>query len=538
MRKAEILLRVDNVSHRFGGSQALEKVSFDVRRGEILAAIGPNGAGKSTLMNVISGFLSPDQGELHFKGDRINGMRPDQVNRLGVARTFQAAEVLRGMTVCENVTVAAVARSRSGLFAGMLGRTGPTMRKLRASALQHLSIVGIEHLAETPAAQLSAGQQRLLAVARALATDAELLILDEPAAGLNGVEKNRLAEVVLAIRERGVTVIFVEHDLNFVGRLAERMVVLDRGRVIARGLPDAVRTDEAVLKAYMGNTVLNLQPRVSTPRVSEPPLLKLEQVSVRYDNLAALSGVDLTVHRGEVVALIGANGAGKSTLLKTVAGIVKPVNGSLRFDGSDLAPVSVEKRTALGIGLAPEGRALFAAMSVRDNLLMGSYDQMRRSGLLHVLQPHGKPARETLETMEDMFELFPRLKERIDQQAGTMSGGEAQMLVIARALMNRPRLLMLDEPSFGLAPQVTREILELLPRLAARGISVLLVEQNARSALQVAERGYVLVNGEMVLEGQGDELLQSDDLARAYLGASDESIPSVPQAAAPQVLIA
>ncbi|WP_082702168.1 ATP-binding cassette domain-containing protein [Pseudacidovorax intermedius] len=520
MNKEDILLDVQGVSRRFGGLKALSDVAFDVRRGEILALIGPNGAGKSTLLSVVAGSLKADAGTVTFKGERIDGLAAEQVNRRGLVRTFQGAEVLRQMTVLENVMAAGVAQAQSGLLAGLLGigRAAEAGRRLAATGLEKLQVVGLGQLANANAALLTAGQQRLLSIARALATGAELLILDEPAAGLNTLEKRVLAEVILRIRAAGTTVVFVEHDLAFVSRLAERMVVLNHGRVIAKGVPDAVRTDPAVVEAYLGNTELRAARAGAEPARARPVVLAVDGLRLRYGGLTALDGVDIEVGEGEIVALIGANGAGKSTLLNAIAGTEKPEGGMLRFAGRDLAPLGKEARTGAGISLAPEGRALFPALTVQDNLLMGRYARMRQSGVTQLLWPRGAARAELDAVMEEVLDFFPRLRERLHQQAGTLSGGEQQMLAIGRALMNRPTLLMLDEPSFGLAPQVSREILGSLARLAARGMTVLLVEQNARSALQVADRTYILVNGRIVAEGPSEALLSRPDITQAYLG--------------------
>jgi len=234
-------------------------------------------------------------------------------------------------------------------------------------------------------------------------------------------------------------------------------------------------------------------------------VLELRDVQVRYGNIRALQGVSLHVRSGEVVALIGANGAGKTTLLKTIAGLVAPQAGEVAFDGRTIGAVDGSDRVRLGIALVPEGRRLFSRLSVAANLTLGSYS-------------NGDPAhrREMLERIEA---LFPVLRERAGQRAGTLSGGEAQMLAIARALMSRPRFLMLDEPSLGIMPRMVDQVMDSLRRLhETEGLTMFLVEQNVPAALDLADRGYVLQTGRVVLEGQSDELRGSDLVRRAYLG--------------------
>ena len=241
-------------------------------------------------------------------------------------------------------------------------------------------------------------------------------------------------------------------------------------------------------------------------------MLKVRNLDVSYGPLAVLRNVSLHVNPGEIVTLIGANGAGKTTLLRSVAGLVPARGGAIAFRGAEVRGVRPERIVAAGCSLVPEGRQVFAAMPVRENLLLGGYVQYRRAG-----------RRESRHDVEHVYELFPVLRQRERQLAGTLSGGEQQMLAIGRALMARPALMMLDEPSMGLAPLVVKDILAIVQRISAEGTTVLLVEQNARSALRIASRGYVLENGRIVLQGTSEELLANRDVQRAYLGSEVEA---------------
>ncbi|HAF10324.1 MAG TPA: ABC transporter ATP-binding protein [Candidatus Limnocylindria bacterium] len=233
-------------------------------------------------------------------------------------------------------------------------------------------------------------------------------------------------------------------------------------------------------------------------------LLDIAGINVFYGRVQALRGVSLSINPGEIVALIGSNGAGKTTTLRTVSGLNHPTTGRVIFDGRDITAVPAHDVVRAGIGHAPEGRRLFPRMIVFDNLMMGTYARKDRAGI---------PA-----DIARVYDLFPRLKERTKQLAGTLSGGEQQMLAIGRALMARPKLLMLDEPSLGLAPILCETIFRVLTEINAQGTPILLVEQNATKALEVAHRAYVLETGSIVQTGTGKELLSSPDVQRAYLG--------------------
>ncbi len=233
-------------------------------------------------------------------------------------------------------------------------------------------------------------------------------------------------------------------------------------------------------------------------------LLELENVHTYYGQIHALKGVNLTVEQGEIVTLVGSNGAGKSTSLRTISGMVRPRHGTVRLDGHDITMMKPHDVTALGIGHVPEGRRIFPLLTVRENIEIGAWNVSSRSVIS--------------QRMEQMFALFPRLKERLEQKGGTLSGGEQQMLAIARALMSAPRVLLLDEPSMGLAPVLVEGIFEIIKRINSEGTTILLVEQNALMALEVAKRGYVLQTGVVKLSDTANALLHNEEVRKLYLG--------------------
>ncbi len=239
--------------------------------------------------------------------------------------------------------------------------------------------------------------------------------------------------------------------------------------------------------------------------MTKAPLLEVENLKVSYGGIQAIKGISLTIAQGELVTLIGSNGAGKTTTLKALAGLLHPTSGKLHYQEQSLLHIPAHQRVANGISLVPEGRGIFARLTVEENLLMGAYVRSDKA--------------EIAADLRHQYALFPRLAERRTQLAGTLSGGEQQMVVMARALMSRPALLMLDEPSMGLAPLMVEKIFETIRNISAQGVTILLVEQNAKLALEAAQRGYVLESGTITLSGAASELLGSDAVQRAYLGA-------------------
>ncbi len=515
-QKAEMrggaLLRVQDVSVHFGGLKAVSEVSMEVAEGSITALIGPNGAGKTTLFNAISRLQQMTTGRIWFGDTELTKLRPADTARLGMARTFQNLRIFVNMSVLENVLVGCHRHEKSGFWSGGLGM--PWQRKeekrSRERALDALDLVGLKDKALVPAASLPYGQQRLVEIARALASEPRLLLLDEPAAGMNAAEREHLVSRIRTIRDAGVTVLLVEHDVDLVMDLCDEINCLDYGKLIACGVPELIRKDEKVIAAYLGVDRGEVELCATRHLVDgdncpvPEDLLVVDGLVTSYGAIEALHGVSLTVHKGMVVAVLGANGAGKSTLLHTISGIIHAGHGRIQFQGMDITKMAPEKIVSRGICQVPEGRQLFPTLSVEDNLVVGASGRRDRKSLA--------------DDIAYVYELFPILGERRRQDAGTLSGGEQQMLAIGRALTGHPVLLLLDEPSMGLAPLAVERIFEALAKLNQEGLTMLMVEQNAEMALSLAHNAVVLQTGNVTLSGTATALRQDDRVRASYLG--------------------
>lgn len=486
----------------FGGVRAVSGVSFDVAVGKVTSLIGPNGAGKTTALNMLSGFYRPTSGDVKLRGESMSGLSAYVFARKGVARTYQTSQLFTSMSVEDNVALA----FSKGVLGGLLNASRFSSETVRERSRQLLAYCGYKGAMQAPAADLAHVDRRLVEIARALATDPDVLLLDEPAAGLSREDKTMLAALLKKIAQAGISVVVVEHDMELVMDISDHIVVLDAGQRLAVGTPAQIQENPAVRQAYLGESMAHHAQDMSAKAVAVRPdakeLLGVGQLVTGYGAEPVLHGINLMVREGEMIALLGANGAGKSTLMRALSGLHRPIDGGIHLNGVNLVDLRAEDIVRHGVVLVPEGRQVFPELSVLDNIKLG--------GFIH---PDNLDAR-----VEEMLVRFPRLRERLHQRAGLLSGGEQQMLAIARGLMSRPKVLLLDEPSLGLAPKVIAELFVALDQLRRENMTIILVDQMAALALALADRAYVIEGGRVVAEGKADEIAANDALTRAYLG--------------------
>ncbi len=493
-----LALEVGDLHVAFGRTHVVRGVSLAVAEGTVVGVVGPNGAGKTTLVDAVTGFVS-SSGTVTVAGQAAGHLRPHRRVALGVARTFQSLELFDDLTVGENLTVAAGARGRGG-------RERSTAERVAAAA----TMAGVDDVIDVVPGALPHGRRKQVALARALASEPSVLLLDEPAAGLDGAERRALATTLRSLADAGLAVVLVDHDVHLVFEVCDEVAVLDAGTVVAHGPAAAVRTDPVVAQAWLGPAASpRADPDVGTvrrPAVASSghrlAVLELVSLSTGWGAEPAVRDLDLSVGQGELVALLGANGAGKTSTLLAASGGLPVLGGTAQVDGRPVVGRS-DVMARRGVAHAPQDRGPLAGLTVAEQLrLAAGPGSAGRSGVAAAL------------------DRLPTLRPLLGRRGRHLSGGEQQQVSLGRAIAARPRLLLVDELSLGLAPGVVTHALSVLRRLADDGMAVLVVEQFAPLALSVADRAYVLHRGRMAFAGRAVDLAARPDvLEAAYLGA-------------------
>jgi ABC-type branched-subunit amino acid transport system ATPase component/ABC-type branched-subunit amino acid transport system permease subunit len=494
-----MVLEVAGVSKRFGGIRAVSDASLSVTAGEIHALIGPNGAGKTSLFDLVSGLYPPDGGHVRLRGRDIHALPPHQICQKGIARSFQITKLFGKLTIYENLRLSLQAK-RAGRF--NIWRDIDADLQVHTETAELIRFLGLEGIETIQGGDLSYGGQRLVDLGIALGSKPNVLLLDEPLAGLAAAERERVSNLVKNIAAN-IPVLIVEHDIDRVLGLSHRVTVMNQGEVLMAGSPAEVRADRRVQEVYTGTGIPPVVGRTADAG-SKACMLRLEAVNAYYGKSHILHDVSLDVRAGEIVALLGRNGAGKSTLLKTIAGLVTPASGAIEYEGRDIAGLAAPDIARLGVGYVPQGRGLFAGMTVAENLALGRLAR-KTDGSDGVVWSEDR-----------ICAFFPRLKERMHVAADYLSGGEQQMVAVARALSGNVKLLLLDEPFEGLAPAVVLELFQVFDRLR-RDIPIVIVEHNLDLVLALADRVFALERGSVFHEGPAEPLLTDLSYRRQIL---------------------
>jgi ABC-type branched-subunit amino acid transport system ATPase component len=470
-------LELKEIRKNFGKTEIIRGINLAVNAGERIAIIGPNGAGKSTLFNLISGRFGPSSGEILLNGQRIENKAPYEINRMGLSRSFQITNIFPKLSVFENLRCA-VLWSLGYKYTFLKFLSG--LKDANELTEKYMAMIRLDKKRDLLAMNLTYAEQRALEIGITIAGGSNVILLDEPTAGMSRSETSRFINLIKEVTV-GKTLLTVEHDMGVVFGLADKIAVVVYGEVIAFDTPEAVST-------------LPKNMREATE------MLNIDNLHAYYGKSHVLHGVSFNVKPGEIVALLGRNGSGRSTTAKAIMGLVD-CQGDINWKGQQILGKKAFQIAHLGLGYVPENRDIFPKLTVHQNLLLGQKGK-------------GKGARWSF---EDMYQMFPRLLERQHTEAGVLSGGEQQMLTLCRTLMGDPDLIIIDEPTEGLAPKIVELVGQYLQKLKETGISVLLIEQKLTIAMKISDRALVMGHGSIVFEGTPAELTENTYIRKEWL---------------------
>lgn len=491
-------LAVDGLSKHFGGVNAVNDVHLRILPLGLHALIGPNGAGKTSLFNLLSGMFAPDAGTIRLGTKTFAEEDPTAACRAGLSRSFQITNLFKGLSVRENLRLSVMARDP---YHFSMVRRADDLDGTEAQTEELVRFLGVDGMETAQAEDLSYGGQRLVDMGLALGSAPRILLLDEPLAGLAAAERERIGRLIRQLAGR-IGVLLVEHDVDRVFELSDRITVMSMGAVLVEGDPATVRTDERVREIYIGSGTEALAQKVVPTRVGAGVSISVHGIEAFYGKSHILSGIDFEAHEGEILAVLGRNGAGKSTLLKSLIGMARLGAGEVRIEGRSIATPVPEVMARLGLAFVPQGRRLFPGLTVRDNLMLGRLRRVRKDT--------------DAWTDERIFSLFPRIGERYELNVELLSGGEQQMVAIARALVGHVKVLLLDEPFEGLSPTMTEEVFNAILRLKGQ-VTMLIVDHNLDLTLALADRAIILDRGRISHQGPALPLLKDLDFRREKL---------------------
>jgi len=522
------MLEVRGLVKRYGGLVAIDQVNLEFRPGTITGVIGPNGAGKSTLIGLIGGAIAPSAGMILLNGRDISRLPASERARAGIGRTYQIPRPFLDMSVAENLEVAQYS---------LAPFVPASVAREEREAL--LARTGLADVASLQARALPLLRRKRLEVARALALKPRVVLLDEVGAGLVDSEITELIALIHSLLDSNTAILIVEHVLRVVRECCARCMVLNFGKPLIEGPTAAILSSDQVAAVYLGTggdrqTIVadTAQDAISTVHVGAPEaeasvlasltapvvasaggvaLLQLAGIRAGYGQARVLQGIDLTVETGQAIAILGANGAGKTTLARAITGAISPSAGTLLIGGQDVSGRAPHQIAKLGVAHCMEGRRIFPTLSVEENLRIAA----RNADAVAVRA-----------RLEAVYDLFPILADRRSQGGTAMSGGQQQMLAIGRALMARPKLVIFDEISLGLAPIVMDKLYEALALLKEERMTMIVIEQDVDRALALVDHVYVLEHGRIALSGTPKQIFADPRLRHIYIGAAEDAAPS------------
>jgi ABC-type branched-subunit amino acid transport system ATPase component/ABC-type branched-subunit amino acid transport system permease subunit len=481
-------LECKDITKSFGGIKAVAGVNLKVAGKGVHALIGPNGAGKTSLFNLISGMFSADTGSVRLAQHNLAGETANRICTKGLSRSFQITNLFKGLSVRGNLELAVLARDPNRFS---LTKRLETLPKTQSQTDELVRYLGVQGMEGALAEDLSYGGQRLVDMGLALGSAPHILLLDEPLAGLAAAERDRIGKLIRRLGDR-IGVLLVEHDVDRVFSMADKITVMNQGEVLIEGDAQTVRTDARVREIYIGSGSQALAAKVVASKLTDEYVLSVSDLNAFYGKSHILSDISFQARKGEVIAVLGRNGAGKSTLLKSLLGLARLGSGVIGIANHKISTPVPEIMARLGVAFVPQGRRLFPGLTVRDNLMLG---RLKRSG---------KGSNGWSD--EQIFDVFPRLKERYLVDASLLSGGEQQMVAIARALAGHVQVLLLDEPFEGLSPAMTEEVFNAILALKTK-VTILIVDHNLDLALAISDTAVVLDRGRISHQGSAYELL-------------------------------